>query len=281
MGLKSIPQKSSAISLLPPQNTDLILYTLKYSDIIGLFKTECKMQPYPEFQKYKEDRFSDCLFLDLKVAEGESQSSKEVSLHLTLNFNEQWEEVPLGKVKFGLRGGDLRLFLTNGRAPYKLRSMASKLDLTFVKEVTLLNNIEVSSGGDASFSSEGVTAQVSTSGKRLLGKTETSEIKTCQVSSKGSLEEPAWTFRLKSLDNETLIGLIDRHLCYMEILGFPSKLEAIFQVSRRDVWITDTEGIWPQNISSNKRAILERELLFYLIGSRFQPYLSRVTLNSD
>ncbi|MFM7793294.1 MAG: hypothetical protein ACKO90_36140 [Microcystis panniformis] len=51
---------------------------------------------------------------------------KAFSLSVRLNFNQQWLDFSFGRVKFGLRGGELRLKLENGQMPSELRNEALK-----------------------------------------------------------------------------------------------------------------------------------------------------------
>jgi len=236
------------------------------------------MEASSDLRSQRENRCADCLFLDLKVATGDSLRTEQVGIHLTLNFHEQWKTLPLGRVKFGLRGGELRLKVDNGIVPYENRDLVKALPISVSKSYTLTSNLEVQHSNEFSVSNSGASAKVGAGRKKVSGRTEASEVVSCQVSSKGSDIEPAWAFALKALDEDVLIGYIDCHLCRVNIKGIPCKLEAIFQVSKSDVWILDTEGIWPSNISQNRKAIIERELVFYLLKNHIHPYISRVFL---
>ena len=81
----------------------------------------------------QEHKCSGCLCLELEgklieptpglfdripfVAPNAPAADPEIDLYLTIQFNEQWETLPGGGVKFGLRGGELRLKLRNGAMP--------------------------------------------------------------------------------------------------------------------------------------------------------------------
>ena len=58
----------------------------------------------------------------------------EISLHVTLQFNEQWATLPGGQIKFGLRGGELRLKLDNGEMPLASRELGAPFEPTVQKE---------------------------------------------------------------------------------------------------------------------------------------------------
>ncbi|WP_194050909.1 hypothetical protein [Nodosilinea sp. LEGE 06152] len=225
-----------------------------------------------------ENRCADCLFLALRVDKADTSSAWEVPLHLTLNFNEQWENIALGRVKFGLRGGELTLTVNNGRVPYSSRFLVQDLVVSIKKGLTISSNIETQYDGEGTLSKEGIVARLSSSTKKNSSKVEVEEVNSCQVSTKGSEKQPKWSFRLRSLDELVLLGLIENSLCYVHIEDEPCNVEARFEVSKWDVWILDAEGIWPRDISANKRAFIEREIVFHLLSSKLQPYLSRIVL---
>lgn len=57
------------------------------------------------------NQYPDCLLLELTAIRSEKE---QFELYLTLNFNQQWENLLDGKVKFALRGGQLSLNVKNG-----------------------------------------------------------------------------------------------------------------------------------------------------------------------
>jgi len=52
----------------------------------------------------------DCVFLEVETGE---QNEQKIDLYLTLKFSEQWENLLEGRVKIGLKGGELKLHLDN------------------------------------------------------------------------------------------------------------------------------------------------------------------------
>ena len=93
-----------------------------------------------------ENRFPDCLQLDITAIplttgqQGkkfwgelfnfrrqvtEPQQVKKIELYLKIKFDEQWEQLSEGRIKFGLRGGQLRFHLENGVMPSHLRQLNS------------------------------------------------------------------------------------------------------------------------------------------------------------
>lgn len=58
-------------------------------------------------------------------------------------------------------------------------------------------------------------------------------------------------------------------------------IEAAFEVSKRCVYLTDAQRLWPQNISRNKKVVLERMIAIRLLKSKLKPYLSQAELRHD
>ena len=63
-----------------------------------------------------QNRYPDCLSMELKAIPLQSNltDTGQVDLYLTVSFNEQWIDLLNGRVKFGLKGGELELGLENG-----------------------------------------------------------------------------------------------------------------------------------------------------------------------
>ncbi len=54
--------------------------------------------------------YPDCVFLELEI---QTKDEQILDLYLTMKFNEQWTDLCGGRVKFGLKGGELKLTLSN------------------------------------------------------------------------------------------------------------------------------------------------------------------------
>jgi len=240
-------------------------------------------------RKDRENRCPGCLFLDLELSEIlegvlRRPSDSKIDLMLTLNFNEQREDLPFGRIRFGLRGGELRLKLTNGNIPYRDREFNDSLTLKLDAEVEIGEDRESQSGVSGTYGEKsGVTA------KRDRKTTETRKEKfqqtTSSVSTKGSEEEPVWVF--EAYKSEPLLkgGLIEEKLATMAIASNPYKITATFEVSLKDIWLKTGEGIWLQELlpagrelTPNKRFWIERRIILWLLRSKLQPYLSKVEL---
>ncbi len=252
-----------------------------------------KPQPEPE------NKYPDCLYMELEgipVRHGNqehlefwstSTPKQQIALHLTINFNEQWESLNNGRVKFGLKGGELRLKLENGEIPYKYRELVGSIELYIPQEGQELKGSQVQKGirvrsPATQFSLNGnkTQAQVTVSTEQELARTEAS-VTVCHVTTKLSEEHPVWIFE-EEIGEPILKGLLNKvKLATLNVLAFPCRVEATFEVSKRDVCLTDAEGLWSPDISRNKRAVLDRLIVQRLLEPKLKPYLSRVELHYD
>jgi nucleoside phosphorylase len=62
--------------------------------------------------------FPECVFMKLEVKGSPGQNSQSSTIYLTINFGEQWEPLPGGRIKFALQSGELRFQLKGCQAPY-------------------------------------------------------------------------------------------------------------------------------------------------------------------
>ncbi|MBW4660305.1 MAG: hypothetical protein KME15_16645 [Drouetiella hepatica Uher 2000/2452] len=176
----------------------------------------------------QENRCPDCLFLYLEGVMVKSASLQQVELRLTINFNEQWEDLGIGRVKFGIRSGELRLSLTNGKIPYSSRKLATT---------------------------------------------------DCYISTKGSEEKPVWEFKLKKTDEPTLKVLLDAvKLAILQTTAIPANLEATFEISLNDLFLTDIEEILPPATHINKQIAIKAEVVRWMLQSKVKPYMSRLEM---
>src|SRR4028119_454610 len=74
-------------------------------------------------QVHHENKFPDCLYMQL---EGILVESEQIDLPITIEFNEQWESVEGGRVKFALKGGTLKLNLENAHIPQNLCNLTGR-----------------------------------------------------------------------------------------------------------------------------------------------------------
>ena len=96
-----------------------------------------------------------------------------------------------------------------------------------------------------------------------------------QVTTKGSDTEPAWVFEEKQ-GERVLKGLLKKtKLATMSITAKPCTVRARFEVSAKNVQLTDSERIWPFDITPAKRTTLDAAIVKLLLKEKIQPYLSK------
>jgi len=238
-----------------------------------------------------ENRVPDCLYMALKgraklrPSQATALQPHPIELLLTINFNEQWEDVGIGRVKFGLSGGELRLHLENGRIPYDHRHLKGKLALTIEKQRQdkVSHKAQHASKGSLSVTATAVaepklTAEASTSQEAAQERAETYPITACQVTTKGTETEPAWVFEVKTGDPILKGTLTHQDLATLLATASDWQLQATFAVPLQDVRITAGEGLWLQNLTPEKREALDIALAKLLLKRKLKPYLSRMKL---
>jgi hypothetical protein len=241
-----------------------------------------KPQPEPE------NKWPGCLYLKLEgiPVEPENQDgldwwhtstqTHQINLYLTIKFDEQWQTIKNGRIKFGLKGGELRLKLENGEIPYEDRELSGSIELSIPNP---RQELDVTKNGQGARSL--IKAQPNSSKEQKLPSIELMPVTICHVTTKVSEENPVWIFE-EEKGESVLKGFLKKaKLATMNAIALPCRVEATFEVSRRDVCLTDAEGLWPPNISRNKRAVLDRLIIQRLLEPKFKPYLSRAELHYD
>jgi hypothetical protein len=117
----------------------------------------------PIYRKQQDNKCPDCLYLDLEfkdtptasnnskgnflnrfVQRQQTELPQKKDLYLILNFNEEWLKLLGGKVKYGLRGGKLKLSLTNCKSPYPDPCLNDEMKLVTEREVETKRGVEKS-----------------------------------------------------------------------------------------------------------------------------------------
>ena len=199
-------------------------------------------------------------------------------------FNEQWLVFRFGRVKFGLRGGELRLKLENGQMPSELINEALKKILARELE------IERQLGGEqeSKFQLEGTVTpdlpKASLKGVREQRQKESQgdkfQLKIAQISHKGANNQPVWVFENRT-GEPVLIGELADSLGKMLIAGVPWSVEATFTPEMRQVVITGLENLFKDDISGHKLNVFELALAKLFLKHKTQPYLSRQVLRYE
>jgi len=187
------------------------------------------------------------------------------SLSVRIIFNQQWLDFRFGRVKFGLRGGELRLKLENGQMPSELRNEALKKILARELE------IERQLGGEqeSKFQLEGSAtpdlSKASLKGVREKRQKESQgdkfQLKIAQISHKGANNQPVWVFENRT-GEPVLIGELADSLGKIVITG----LENLF---RDDIY------------RHEKLNIFELGFAKLFLKHKTQPYLSRQVLRYE
>jgi Pentapeptide repeats (8 copies) len=187
--------------------------------------------------------------------------TQQLDIHLSLNFNEHWEPLLGGRVKFGLQGGTLKLNLENCEIPVASRQLVGDFELSPID-----SSIEV-----LSTESEGEVRD-----NEKAEKLQETECTLCHVSTIGDDTKPAWIFSLKR-GKPVLKGLL-KSVKLGELPAKPLRIAAAFEVTKEDIYLTDAEGLWPHDITPNQHSVLERILTVYL-ANKLQPALSWALLS--
>lgn len=196
----------------------------------------------PIISQSYQDNFPDCLSMKL---EGILIKSEQIDLPITIYFNEQWQSVEGGRVKFGLKGGTLKLKLENGQIFENLRNLTGLKEL---EERQVNENFQFPS--------------------------------ICQITTDGSEFNPAWVFEVK-IGSQVLKGALPKeNLGTLTVNNQPCCVEATFEVVLRCLHITGVEGLWAEKDSINKQRIAQAKARKDLCES-LQPYLSRAELRYD
>ncbi len=237
-------------------------------------------QPLPSSTQESslENRCPGCLSMKLQ---GTPVQPGQIDLYLTINFNEQCEPLVGGSVKFGLTGGELKLRLENGSIPYEFRELSGSLKLSPHQK----GQDPQDNQAQNTVKSSVIQSQDNISGK---SETELTEDKTnppqlvaFQVTTKGSQQNPAWVFEVET-GEPILKGSINNvKLATLKVIALPCYIEATFEVSLQDVYLTQTQGLRSPNISRNQLAVLERGIAQLLLKRKLKPYLSRQQIRYD
>ena len=103
----------------------------------------------------------------------------------------------------------------------------------------------------------------------------------CQITTPDSLKNPVWVFEVGKEETILKGQLQNCKLGTLNVKASPCRVEALFEVSKQDVYLTEAEGLWRHDISPNKHAAIERKLVISLWEAELTPYLSWVQLCYD
>jgi len=238
----------------------------------------------------RENRCPDCFYMELEVVPVQPQrvlrlfppkriKMNKHDLYLTINFSEQWEQLSGGRIKFGLRAGELRLTLENAKISYESR-LNDPFELSLEKEIQKQEGYKTNRVAEGSWDGSKTGAKANFSTEQTEGSTDKFHLEVHQVETKGTLEEPAWDFRVLTGEPVLRGTLIKTKLATIEVIA-PEKPwfgEATFNISSRDVLITGGEGAWLKDLIPEKREALDIAIAKLLLKHKLKSPLSRVKL---
>ncbi len=207
---------------------------------------------------------------------------EKLKLYLTIQFNEQWVQVPLlGRVRFGLKGGELRLRLKNGKIPLEARNYSGSFDPDVEKQRKQQESQENHSKFEGSWDKNKPGVKANHGHKNTGGTTDGFQFIDPQITTKGSEENLAWVFEVKT-GQPVFKGLLKEvELGTIDVMAKPCYIEATFEVSMPDVHVTGAEGLLSPEISREKHVVLDRKIALLILDHKLKPYLSKVVLKYD
>lgn len=247
-----------------------------------------------------ENRLPDCVYMEIEAVQVQSPSQKkpvvdrlyerqqvireQLDLFLTLRFDEKWIELPFGRFKVSLRGGELKVKLLNGKIPFQSYQLMGSLELPLKIKRQYLGDDKGESveffRSDLEikpFEQEARTrAKVGT--EKLTGRTDEIVFNIGQVRVKGSEESPVWVFEA-GMGTPSLKGMLSHaKLGTLDVMEKPCRIQVTFEASSRDIVLVVSEGGFDKNVSRNKLAVIERAIISRYLKPQLEPFLSRVEL---
>jgi hypothetical protein len=237
-----------------------------------------------------DNKCPDCLYMELdtiqpektllsRVFQSKQIETEQLSLHLLINFNAQWEPLLLGRIKFGLKGGELKLKLTNGKMSYEDRKLTTQpFAVSVSKERQKQKGSKTNAELEPSWNEGKTGAKVKLGSEETEGITDKFQLTAYQVSQKGPENNPTWAFEVETGETYLKGTLAKTELGVLTVTARSCCVEATFEVSQRDVEVIEAEGPWLKDIIPEKRKTLDIGLVKLLLKHKLTPYLSRVEL---
>jgi len=242
-------------------------------------------------QPEPENKYPDCLYMKLTATPMYSRPFplfkrvlKNIELSLTLSFNEEpikWEDG--SSISFGIKAGELRLKLENGKILYKDRQWNNTFTPSVPIELQTKFAEKEKTSGKASVSGGGKIKAESTGGSENTAETTNKfQFSAAQVTTKGSPQIPAWAFEEQTGEQFLKGDISNEKLATVTPEEKPCTIEAFFKISKRDLHISDYEGSWLHSLFSEKRKLkILKTKLYKLLQPESNPYLSRQELKYE
>lgn len=235
------------------------------------------------------DKLPNCLSMNIKgERKGEHISRllnplakrgeyRQIDLFLTIRFNEHWYDLPGGRIRFGINGGQLTLRLENGEIPLDLLDLSGPLNL----EVSIKRTKKDTKKGKKGVKVSAQGGEVAQENEEASEYSDEISFTTCQVTTRGTSTNPVWVFEEKQ-EERVLKGLLKSiKLATMNILAKPCIIRAEFDISNKNIQITGSEGVWFQDIKPEKRITMDRLIVDRLLKEKFQSHLSEQVLKDE
>lgn len=209
-----------------------------------------------------------------------SLATDQIQLYLTLQFNDYRELLPRGQIRLGLKGGELKLRLENGKIPLPSRKLNGLVKLLRQPRKQYPNGMAFQPDVTISLRENPVEELTNLLPKPPEKNTQQSQFSICQVTAQGSQENPSWVFAAHK-DQPVLKGFFTQaFLGTLQVTARPCRVEVTFCISPQDIYI-DTEMLLPNTISKKKKTVIERALVRRLLKRKLTPYLSRQELRYE
>lgn len=229
------------------------------------------------------NHFPDCLFMKLHIVPIQPtelssiiqtstnlQKAKvdAIDLKLTLRFGEYEIKVLGGTVRFGLKGGKLKLKLVNCRIPIE------KMGLTAEFENKIDIEVQQENGKEAEINAATASSIKAKKTNKIASK---AKYKLWQCHAIGTETNPIWIFEAKTVEQILKGQLTEEQLGTVEIVTKPCVIKANFEVkNQRDLYLIESQGWFKaENLSRNASALLTREMYLRIIEPKLQPFLSQ------
>lgn len=241
----------------------------------------------------RENKCPDCIYMEIesdtvdypqkhlkrllsRITRTQGKKEKHLKLLLSIHFNEHWELLPGGMVKFGLRRGELRLRLEGSRIPLNSRELGVLLTTDIPTERQCQSGKEGQDGLTASINDRKLEIKVNAETKQTSAISDSFRFINNQISIKGDETNPAWVFEVKT-GEPILKGILKSAILgTLDVIEQPCSVKATFEASlMKDSYVTDAQGIYPPNISKKPRAMIERALVKHLLKKKFGEILSQ------
>jgi len=217
-----------------------------------------------------ENRFPDLVFLKLNGISSIKSNIRQIAMTMTLRFGEQCLVTPAGKVRFGLKRGELKLKLIDGTMALEHMGLTTP----FTIEIGVEEQKE--EGGETEIN-------IATSGGMKARSIKKAGIKTThktyQCHTGGTEKDPIWIFHAETENPPILLGqLTEESLGTVKPAKIPCQIKATFEVSGQSaLYLIESEGIlWAKDLERNKTAPLAILFFKQFIQPKLKPYLSQI-----